>query len=168
MHSGRRRVGRDCPPNRPRTGQTRSPGRLGGIASAFVTSETDPVDPPIPVPDVPGADVGAHAGLPPRSALSPRERMIVDASAVGDLALRTWVASMLATTVAPVVLATSMRQTGSATERGNLNFYAELAAEHNPAKSFPAPTELPQVSSRPANRLAKWIARGTVDNIAFE
>jgi pimeloyl-ACP methyl ester carboxylesterase len=134
-----------------------------------VTSETDPVDPPIPVPDVPGADVGAHAdGLPPRSALSPRERMIVDASAVGDLALRTWVASMLATTVAPVVLAASVRQTGSATERGNLNFYAELADEHDPAKSFPAPTELPQVSSRPANRLAEWIARGTVDNIAFE
>jgi hypothetical protein len=73
---------------------------------------------------------------------------------------------VLAATVAPVVLATSVRQ-GSGTERGNLNFYAELAAEHDPGQSFPAPTELPQVSSRPANRLAEWIARGTVDNIAF-
>jgi pimeloyl-ACP methyl ester carboxylesterase len=140
----------------------------GGIPSAFVASDTDPIDPPIPVPDVPGADVPAHAGgLPPRSALSPRERMVVEASAIGDLALRTWVASLLATTVTPVVVATSLRHARSATERGNLNFYAELAAEHDPVKSFPAPTELPQVSSRPANRLAEWIARGTVDDVAF-
>jgi hypothetical protein len=132
-----------------------------------VTSETDPIDPPIPVPDVSGADVPAGAdGLPPRSALSPRERMVVEASAIGDLALRTWVASVLATTVAPVVLATSVRQR-SGTERSKLNFYAELAAEHDPGKSFPAPIELPQVWSRPANRLAEWIARGMVDNIAF-
>ena len=70
-------------------------------------------------------------------------------------------------TAAPAVVATSLRQTKSSSERSNLNFYAELAAEHDPAKSFPAPTELPRVSSRPAGRLAKWIARGTVDNIAF-
>ncbi|HSS25314.1 MAG TPA: alpha/beta fold hydrolase [Mycobacterium sp.] len=132
-----------------------------------MTSETDPIDPPIPVPDVSGADLPAGAdGLPPRSALSPRKRMVVEASAIGDLALRTSVASVLATTVAPVVLATSVRQRPG-TERSNLNFYAELAAEHDPGKSFPAPTELPQVSSRPANRLAEWFARGTVENIAF-
>ena len=93
--------------------------------------------------------------------------MVVEASAIGDLALRTWVSSVLATTVAPVVLATSVLRTRSATERDNLDFYAELAAERDPAKSFPPPTELPQVSSRPASRLAEWIARGTVDNIAF-
>jgi pimeloyl-ACP methyl ester carboxylesterase len=133
-----------------------------------VTSDTDPIDPPVPVPDVPGADVPAGAdGLPPRSALSLRERVVVEASAIGDLALRTWVASVLATTVAPVVLATSVRPTRSGTERSNLNFYAELAAEHDPAKSFPAPTELPRVSARPANLLAQWIASGRVDNIAF-
>jgi pimeloyl-ACP methyl ester carboxylesterase len=133
-----------------------------------VAPDTDPIDPPIPVPDVPGADLPAGAGgLPPRSALSPRERLVVEASAIGDLALRTWVASVLATTVAPVVVATSVRHTRSGTERSNLNFYAELAGEHDPAKSFPAPTGLPQVSSRPANPLTEWIARGTVDNIAF-
>ncbi|OMC49687.1 peptidase [Mycobacterium sp. IS-2888] len=122
---------------------------------------------PIPLPDAPGADVPPGAeGLPPRSALSSRDRMVVEASAVGDLALRTWVSSVLATTVAPVVLATSVRQAAS-TERDNLNFYAELAAEHDPVVSFPAPTDLPRVSSRPASRLAEWIARGTVDNIAF-
>jgi pimeloyl-ACP methyl ester carboxylesterase len=133
-----------------------------------VAPDTDPIDPPIPVPDVPGADLPAGAGgLPPRSALSPRERLVVEASAIGDLALRTWVASVLATTVAPVVVATSVRHPRSGTERSNLNFYAELAGEHDPAKSFPAPTGLPQVSSRPANPLTEWIARGTVDNIAF-
>jgi pimeloyl-ACP methyl ester carboxylesterase len=152
-------------------GQTAGRRLSGGLTSAFVTSDTDPIDPPIPVPDVPGApdarvSPGA-GGLPPRSALSPRERMVVEASAIGDLALRTWVASLLATTVAPVVIATSVGHTRSGTERGNLNFYAELAAKRDPAKSFPAPTELPQVSSRPANRLAEWLASGTVDDIAF-
>jgi pimeloyl-ACP methyl ester carboxylesterase len=143
------------------------PRRRGGLASGFVASDTDPIDPPIPVPDVPGADVPPAGGLPPRSALSARERMVADASAIGDLALRTWVASLLATTVAPVVIASSVRRTSSGTERDNLNFYAELAADRDPAKSFPAPTEPPQVSSRPANRLAEWLASGTVDDIAF-
>src|SRR5690242_12292604 len=113
------------PQSRFETGQTPRPG---GLASAFVTF--DPT--PIPLPDAPGADVPPGAeGLPPRSALSSRDRMVVEASAVGDLALRTWVSSVLATTVAPVVLATSVRQAAS-TERDNLNFYAELAAEHDP------------------------------------
>jgi alpha/beta hydrolase fold len=122
----------------------------------------------VTVPDVPGADVVASAdGLPPRAALSPRQRMVVDASAIGDLALRTWVASVLATTVTPAVLINSVRHTRSGSERGNLSFYAELAAEQDPAKSFPPPTVLPRVSSRPAGPLARWIARGTVDNISF-
>ena len=90
--------------------------------------------------------------------------MVVDASAIGDLALRTWVASVLATTVTPAVLATSVR---SGSERGDLRFYAALAAERDPAKSFPAPTELPWVTSRRANRLAHRLARGRVDNISF-
>jgi hypothetical protein len=122
----------------------------------------------VTVPDVPGADVVASAdGLPPRAALSPRQRMVVDASAIGDLALRTWVASVLATTVTPAVLINSVRHTRSGSERGNLSFYAELAAEQDSAKSFPPPTVLPRVSSRPAGPLAQWIARGTVDNISF-
>jgi dienelactone hydrolase len=122
----------------------------------------------VTVPDVPGADVVASAdGLPPRAALSPRQRMVVDASAIGDLALRTWVASVLAATVTPAVLINAVRRTRSDSERANLSFYAELAAEQDPAKSFPPPTVLPRVSSRPAGPLAEWIARGTVDNISF-
>jgi pimeloyl-ACP methyl ester carboxylesterase len=93
--------------------------------------------------------------------------MVVEASAIGDLALRTWVSSLLATTAAPAVVANALRRSASATERGNLKFYAELGAAGDPATSFPPPTELPQVSSRRASPLAQWIARGTVDNIAF-
>lgn len=150
------------------TRQTARNPPTGGIASAFVGTDTDPIDPPIPVPDVPGADVPPGAdGLPPLSALSAHERGVIAASAAGDIALRTWVSSLLAATAAPVVVATSLRHTKSGSERANLNFYAELATEHDPAKSFPAPTELPRVSSRPAGPLARWIARGTVENISF-
>jgi pimeloyl-ACP methyl ester carboxylesterase len=133
-----------------------------------VASDADPIDPPIPVPDVPGADVPPGApGLPPLSALTPRERGVVAASAVGDVALRTWVSSLLAATTAPVVVATALRHADSGTERSNLNFYAELAAEHDPARSFPAPTDLPRVSSRPGGLLAKWLAGGSVEDISF-
>ena len=141
------------------------PGRL---ASGFVPPDTDPIDSPVPVPDVPGGDVAASAaGLPPRSALSPRQRMVVQASEIGDLALRTWVSSVLATTVAPAVVATSLRDPRSGSERSDLAFYAELAAAQDPVKSFPAPTELPRVSSRPASQRAERLARGRVDNISF-
>lgn len=132
------------------------------------TPDANPIDPPIPIPDVPGADVPTGAaGLPRRSALSARQRMIIDASAISDLTLRTGVASVLATTVAPAVIATTLRNIKSGGERSNLAFYAELAAEHDPAKSFPAPTDLPRVRSRRASPLAQWVAHGTVDDIAF-
>ena len=130
--------------------------------------DTDPIDSPVPVPDVPGGDVPSSAdGLPPRSALSPRQRVVVQASAIGDLALRTWVSSVLATTVAPAVVAGSLRDTRPGSERSDLAFYAELAAAQDPVKSFPAPTELPRVSSRPDSQRAERLARGRVDDIAF-
>jgi len=140
-----------------------------------VDFDADTIDPPIAVPDLSGAleasaaagaDVPAWAdGLPPRSALSLRQRIVVDASALGDVALRTAAASML-TTVAPAVIANVMRHPGS--ERGNLAFYAELAAEQDTAKSFPAPTDMPRISSRRANPVAEWLARGMVDDIWFD
>jgi pimeloyl-ACP methyl ester carboxylesterase len=126
----------------------------------------DPIDPPVPIPDVPGADAGAE-GLPPRSALSVRQRIVVESSAIGDVALRTAVASVLSTTVAPAVIAGNLRRVNSGGERSNLNFYAELGAEHDPVKSFPAPTELPRIVSRRASPLTERIARGTVENISF-
>jgi pimeloyl-ACP methyl ester carboxylesterase len=138
------------------------------IALRFVTLDADHIDTAAGVPDIRGADVLPGAdGLPPLSALTPRTRLAIGASAIGDLALRTWVASLLATTVTPTVAAASVFRTESGSERSNMNFYAELAAERDPVKSFPPPTQLPRVSSRPAGRLAAWTARGTVDNIAF-
>src|ERR1700756_3166014 len=102
---------------------------------AFVTPDADPLGSPVPVPDVPGAadawvPAGAE-GLPPRTALSPRQRIVLEASSIGDLALRTWVASVLATTVTPAVVATSVR---SGSERDSLGFYAELAAQREGGK----------------------------------
>ncbi len=93
--------------------------------------------------------------------------MVVEGSAIGDLALRTWVSSLLATTVAPFVVTNALRRADSRSERDDLSFYAELGAERDPAKSFPPPTDVPRVSSRAAGPLAEWIAGGTVDNIAF-
>lgn len=158
------------PPRRRPTGPG---GRAGRLASAFVAPDTS-FDPPIPVPDIPGAFKDAFqgadvpigiGGLPPNSALSPRQRMVVEGSAVGDLALRTWVSSLLTATVAPAVLAGALRHSD---ERANLNFYAELAAQRNPVKSFPAPAGPPRVRSRRASPLTEWAAGGAVENIAFE
>lgn len=136
-----------------------------GFSIGAVTPAPESADPPIPLPDVPGADVPAGAdGLPPRWALSPRQRLVLDAASVSDLALRTAVASVLSGTVTPAVIAASVR---FGSDRDKLSFYAELGAQRDPDKSFPAPTELPRVSSRPANRFAERLAHGTVDNISF-
>lgn len=58
--------------------------------------------PPIPVPDVPGADATAR-GLPRRIDLTLRQRLIVDSSAVADLALRTSIATLIGATMVPTV-----------------------------------------------------------------
>lgn len=130
-----------------------------------VTLQPDPID-PLLIPDVPGADAGAE-GLPPVSSLSLRQRAVVEASAVGDVALRTAASSLLSATVAPAVVANVLRRRAAGTERDALKFYAELAAEHDPEISFPAPTQLPRVVSRRASTLAEWVVHGTVDNISF-
>lgn len=132
-----------------------------------MTSDATPLHPPIPMLDIPSADAGAR-GLPDRSDLSLRDKMIVDASAFSDIGLRTFVASMVAAAMIPSVLTTVTGGRGqSRREREQLEFYAELAAEKNPARSFPAPGALPRISSRRANPLAERIARGTVENVAF-
>ena len=128
-----------------------------------MTSDPVGIGPPIPMPDVPGADAGVH-GLPDRSELSPGQRLIVDASAVSDIGLRTAIASLIGAAMIPAVVA-NRRQLRH--ERENLRFYAELAAEHDTAKSFPAPVLPPRVASRRANPLTEQIAHGTVENVSF-
>lgn len=128
--------------------------------------EADPINPPLPIPDVPGGDAGS-AGLPPLSTLSVRQRVVVEASALGDLALRTTASSLLATTVAPVVVGANLFRGGDDSERSKLAFYAELGAEHDPRLSFPPPLEPPRVVSRRASRITERVAHGHVDNISF-
>jgi pimeloyl-ACP methyl ester carboxylesterase len=130
-------------------------------------SDAAPVDPPIPVPDVPGFDATAR-GLPRRVDLTLRQRLIVDSSAVADIALRTGLASLLSVAMVPGMLGTALRRSESHTERDHLRFYAELASTRDPAVSFPAPTEPPRISSRPASPIAEWMAKGTVRNIRFD
>ena len=125
------------------------------------------VDPPIPVPDVSGADASAR-GLPRRVDLTLRQRLIVDSSAVADIALRTAIASLLGATMVPAVLGTALRRSEPRAEHDHLRFYAELASAQDPELSFPAPTSEPRISSRPANPIAEWMARGSVHNIRFD
>ncbi|MGW0161391.1 alpha/beta hydrolase family protein [Mycobacterium sp. NPDC003323] len=129
-------------------------------------TETAPVDPPIPVPDVPGADAGVR-GLPRRIDLTRQQRLVVDASAVADLALRTTVASIVGAAMLPRMAGAALRPSGVGDEDAALQFYIDLAARRDPRLSFPAPTEPPRVSSRPANLLASWVAHGAVHNIRF-
>jgi pimeloyl-ACP methyl ester carboxylesterase len=129
-------------------------------------SRPAPVDPAIPVPNVAGADAGAR-GLPDRSELTARQRLLVDASAMADIGLRTFVASVVGVAMVPPIAAEFCRGSASTHERYNLGFYADLATEHDPARSFPAPRSAPRVYSRPANPLAEWLASGRVDNITF-
>jgi hypothetical protein len=123
-----------------------------------------PVDPPIPVPDVDGADA-TPGGLPRRQDLSLRQKLIVDSSAIADVGLRTAIASIVGAAMLPKVAAAALHPADSRAERKALRFYAEQGAAKDPELSFPAPTELPRVSSRPANPVAEWMAHGNVHNI---
>ncbi len=129
-------------------------------------TQAQPVDPPIPVPDIPGADATAR-GLPRRVDLTRQQRLVVDTSAVADLALRTTVASIVGAAMLPKLAGAALRPGSVRDEDAALQFYIDLAAEHDPTLSFPAPTEPPRVSSRPANLLASSIAHGSVNNIRF-
>ena len=129
-------------------------------------SDSAPVDPPIPVPDVPGADATAR-GLPRRIDLTLRQRLIVDSSAMADIALRTAIASLIGATMVPSLLGTALRRSESRAESDYLRFYAELASTRDPELAFPAPTDAPRISSRPANPIAEWMAKGQVRNIRF-
>jgi pimeloyl-ACP methyl ester carboxylesterase len=137
-----------------------------GYHADVTSSDTTPVDPPIPVPDIAGADATAR-GLPRRIDLTLRQRLIVDSSAVADIALRTAIASLLAATMLPT-LVSGLRGGRSRAEHDELRFYAELASAKDPALSFPAPTTVPRVASRPASPIAEWIAKGNVQNIRFD
>lgn len=124
------------------------------------------MDPPIPVPNVAGADASI-GGLPRRVDLTWEQKLIVDSSALADLGLRTAIASLVGAAMLPKVVGAALRPNDSRAERAAAEFYADLAAAKDPERSFPAPTQLPRVSSRPANPIAEWTAHGRVRNIRF-
>ena len=125
-----------------------------------------PVDPPIPVPDVAGADA-TLGGLPRRVDLTRGQKLIVDSSAVADLGLRTAIASLVGAAMLPRVAGAALRPGDTRAEHEAMNVYAELAAPRDPELSFPKPKEPPRVSTRPANPVAEWTAHGRVQNISF-
>jgi pimeloyl-ACP methyl ester carboxylesterase len=124
------------------------------------------VDPPIPVPDVPGAEASAR-GLPRRVDLTSRQRLIVDASALADLGLRTAIASLVGAAMFPQVAKAALGRSELRAERDAIRFYAGLASAQDPTVSFPAPTSVPRVATRPANPVAEWMAHGRVHNVRF-
>jgi pimeloyl-ACP methyl ester carboxylesterase len=124
------------------------------------------VDPPIPVPDVPGAEASAR-GLPRRVDLTSRQRLIVDASALADLGLRTAIASLVGAAMLPQVAKAALGRSELRAERDAIRFYAGLASAQDPTVSFPAPTSVPRVATRPANPVAEWMAHGRVHNVRF-
>lgn len=95
------------------------------------------------------------------------QRIVVDASAAADIGLRTAISSVVGAAVAPTVIGTALRPSGSRQERENIAFYSELASRKDPALSFPAPPTIPAVSSRAANPLAEYIAHGKAHNNSF-
>ena len=125
-----------------------------------------PVDPPIPVPDVPGGEATAR-GLPRRVDLTLAQKLIVDSSAAADLGLRTAIASVVGAAMLPRLAGAALRSGDTRAEREAMAFYAELGAAKDPELSFPAPREMPRVATRPANPIAEWTAHGHVENIRF-
>lgn len=128
-------------------------------------------DPEVPIPlralpDVPGADAGT-AGLPHRSELTAWQRAVVDSSALADIGLRTAISTVVGAAVLPTVVDSVVHRSKARRERDNLAFYADLAARHDAALSFPAPDAVPRTRAWPANPVAEYIAHGRVHNLSF-
>src|ERR671913_624843 len=76
-----------------------------------------------------------QTGLPEKRELSLRTRAIVEASALADIGLRTFAASMVTASALPMALSRGkLRQ-----EREDLGFYRDLARAADAERSFPAP-----------------------------
>ena len=87
---------------------------------------------------------------------------------MADVGLRTAMASLVSAAMLPKIAAAAVRPVDASAEREALRFYADLGAAQDPESSFPAPTEVPRVSSMPANPIAEWMAHGRVHNIKFK
>lgn len=106
-------------------------------------------------------------GLPRRSELTRLQRTVVDWSAAADIGLRTGVSTLVGAAMLPTIVGSTLRRAGWSEERDNLSFYADIAAKRDAALSFPAPVGVPEVTSRLANPIAEYIAKGRVHNRSF-
>ena len=104
------------------------------------------------------------SGLPSSDELSLRTRAIVEASAVADIGLRTFAASMVTASMLP--LATNRKRLRE--ERGALAYYRELAAEHDVTRSFPAPVGDVEIRARGIRPVPLRGQQGRVDLLSFE
>ena len=77
-------------------------------------------DPPMPVPDVTGADATVR-GLPRRVDLTWRQKLIVDSSAVADIGLRTAIASVVGAAMVPRVARAALNPSSSHAENEALH-----------------------------------------------
>lgn len=136
------------------------------LGRVTIEPDADDVELPIPVPDVPGADAGAE-GLPDRSDLTAWQRLVVDSSALADVALRTAISTVLGVAMLPTIATSTVRPAQSRRELENLAFYAALADRRDASASFAAPTAVPEVRSGAAGPVAEYIARGRVLNVSF-
>ena len=97
----------------------------GGALASAVTSSPRSIRPfPFPTSPVPMRRSAVCLDAPTSAW---QQRLIVDASAVADLGLRTAVASLVGAAMLPTVAGAVLRPSDSRAEREALGFYAELA-----------------------------------------
>ena len=99
--------------------------------------------------------------------LTLRQRLIVDSSAIADLGLRTALASVVGAAMVPRLAMAALNKSEAAELRDALTSTPNWRAPKDAEVCFPAPTEAPRISSRPANAVAEWIAHGRVHHIWF-
>jgi pimeloyl-ACP methyl ester carboxylesterase len=104
------------------------------------------------------------SGLPEPGELSLRTRAIVEASAVADIGLRTFAASMVTASMLPLAL--SRRRLRE--ERTAMAFYGDLADAADVTRSFPAPVGEHAVRARRVSPLPLRGQQGTVELLSFE
>ncbi|MHB1533322.1 MAG: alpha/beta hydrolase family protein [Acidimicrobiales bacterium] len=122
------------------------------------------IDATAQAPVTAGRDAHPGEGLPRRSELPLATRLVVHSSAAFDVCLRTAAASLVAASFAPLIVNPGF----SRRERGDLRFYAELAAQRDTARSFPEPPSRPAIRARKAGPLSFRFAEGHVDLLRFD
>jgi hypothetical protein len=105
----------------------------------------------------------APGGLPARSQLGWSARLILEASAISDIGLRTMATGLVTASMVPFLTAPGSLRT----ERNELGFYRELAARRDPALSFPRPKTAVEVKAARVVPLSFRPIDGRVELLRF-